>query len=66
VNIRLHFSNSTTNHCDVGIYIDNELTGTLRLKQTEVVPFQMVIINGLHHTDAFVATGSAEPQGQRA
>jgi hypothetical protein len=61
--IHLDYRNPTPSHCDVALYLDGALTGTLKLRQSEVLAFQMVIANGMHSTlDEFLATGNPDPE----
>jgi len=60
--IHLHYRDPTRTHCCVGVSIDGVLTGTLCLRQEELVPFQMVLVNGLHPgLDHFTSNGDPTP-----
>lgn len=57
--ISLDYRNPTPSHCDVAIFVNGALAGTIRLRQEELDVFQSVISHGLHMlNDQFVATGS--------
>jgi hypothetical protein len=60
--ITLDYRNPTPSHCDVAVYIDGALTGTLTLRQDEVVTFQQIIVNGMSHRDEFLGTGNPDPR----
>ena len=60
--IHLHYRDPTRTHCCVGISIDGVLTGTLCLRQEELIPFQMLFINGMHpKLDEVTSTGDPSP-----
>lgn len=62
--VHLDYRNPTATHCDVAIFLDGALCGTLTLRQLELVPFQQIIVNGINCTptlDDFLATGNPDP-----
>lgn len=62
--ITLDYRNPTPTHCAVAVFINGALTGTLVLRQEELLPFQMVLSNGLSMPqDEFVSTGNPNPPG---
>lgn len=56
--IVLEYRNPTPAHCDVVIFVNDALAGEIRLRQEELISFQMIICNGCHSTfDTFLSKG---------
>lgn len=59
--IILDYRNPTPSHCDVAIFVNGALAGTICLRQEEIDVFQDVICRGLHMPgDKFLSTGKSE------
>ncbi len=64
MHITFDYRNPTPGHCDIAIFINGALTGTLRLRQEEIVGFQQIVTHGcLKPLDTFNAKGKSLPVG---
>ncbi len=62
MNITLEYRNPTISHCDVAVFINGALSGTLCMRQDEIVKFELVISHGLNlKTDNFLSRGNPDP-----
>lgn len=60
--ITLEYRNPTQAHCDVAVFVNGALTGTLRLHQEELLTFQMIMFNGCNpKLDEIVSRGNPNP-----
>lgn len=63
MNITLDYRNPTTSHCDVAVFVNGALAGVLRLRQVELVDFQLILQQGLSAKyDVFLSTGNPTPK----
>lgn len=61
--IILEYRNPTPSHCDVAVFVNGALTGTLRLRQEEVVGFQQIVSAGCKTPlDSFLSRGTPDPE----
>jgi hypothetical protein len=59
VKITIDYRNPTPVHCDVAIFVNGALAGTITLRQEELFHFQHILLNGMSHKyDQFFATGN--------
>jgi len=64
--ITLVYRNPTPSHCDVAIFVNEALAGTIVLRQSEVGGFQQIIAAGCaKNIDVFVARGSTEWESEK-
>lgn len=57
--ITLDYRHPSPSHCDVAVYINGALAGTLTLRQEELGEFQLVLNHGLSLPhDEFLSTGN--------
>jgi hypothetical protein len=62
MNITLEYRNATPSHCDIAVFINGALSGTLCVRQDEILPFQMIICNGMiDGMDSFLGRGNPDP-----
>jgi len=59
--IHLDYRRPTLRNCDVAVFVNGELAGTLTLRQSELIGFQHILNYGLGLRDEFLATGNPEP-----
>lgn len=60
--ITLDYRNPTPSHCDVAVFVNGALTGTLTLRQEELDVFQHIILHGMDdQRDEFLGTGDPGP-----
>jgi len=60
--ITLEYRNPTPGHCDIAIFVNEALTGTLRLRQEELINFQSIIFRGaIPGLDEVLARGHSLP-----
>ena len=60
--ITLEYRNPTPVHCDVVVFINGTNTGTLRLRQEEIVSFQTIVDYGCcRGIDTFLSRGNSNP-----
>lgn len=66
--ITLEYRNPTATHCDIAVFINGALAGTLTVRQSELDVFQQVIADGLGFkgtaefpADEFSARGNPNP-----
>jgi len=64
--VHLDYRNPTPSHCDVAVFLDGAYTGTLRLRQADVLTFQHIVVTGLGPQDEFLGTGNPDPQERTA
>ncbi len=63
--ITLDYRNPSPSHCDVAVFVNGALAGTLTLRQEEVDQFQHIVLHGdLRGRDEFLAgdPGPYEPE----
>ena len=64
--ITLEYRNPTPAHCDVAVFVNGALSGTLRLRQDEVIGFQQIVLGGcLKGVDEFLGRGHSLPKELR-
>lgn len=68
--ITIEYRNPTPTHCNVAVWVNGALAGTLRLRQDELMTFQTVLQAGLSFrgtaefpADEFLARGNPDPPG---
>lgn len=68
IDLAIEYRNPTPSHCDVAVWVNAALAGTLRLRQEELLTFQDILLHGISDRcgDTFVARGSPEVSGPRA
>ena len=60
--ITFDYRRPTSSHCDIAIFVNGALAGTLTLRQEELVDFQMIVTGGCDiRKDKFLATGNPDP-----
>ena len=65
--IIIEYRNPSLAHCDVTVFINHANTGTLRLRQEEIVSFQQILAGGcVRGLDTFLARGTPQPPGVSA
>lgn len=63
MNITLDYRNPSPSHCNVAVFINGALTGTLTLRQDELATFQHILIHGMSaNRDTFLSTGNPDPE----
>ena len=67
MNITIEYRNPTLAHCDVVIFVNGANVGTLRLRQEEIVSFQMILSGGCRRgLDTFLGRGHPNPPEEEA
>jgi hypothetical protein len=62
MDIVLQFNNPTPTHCDVDVLINGEATGTLHLRQVDLLTFQNIMLYGcMEAFDTFLSRGNPNP-----
>ena len=62
MNITLRYRHPTQTHCDVVVLIDDVVTGTLVLRQGDLMTFEHILIHGmLVNGDTFLSMGNPDP-----
>ncbi len=60
--ITLEYRNPTPAHCDVAVFINGGLVGTLTLRQNEIASFNQIVSNGCSDgIDQFLSRGNPDP-----
>ena len=60
--ITLDYRNPTPAHCDVAVFVNDALSGVLKLRQEEIDVFQHIVLHGMDdRRDQFVGTGNPGP-----
>lgn len=61
--IVLEYRNPSPTHCDVVIWVNGAFTGTLTLRQEELITFQDIIAQGVDQEfDTFTSRGNPDPR----
>jgi hypothetical protein len=61
VKINFEYRNPTPTHCDVAIFVNGAFTGTLTLRQEEIVIFSMILHAGcVKEFDSFLSSGKSQ------
>lgn len=59
--VTLDYRKPTPAHCDVAIFVNGALAGTIKLRQDECFAFQGIVSGGCRPTlDTFLSTGSPD------
>lgn len=59
--VTFRYQNPTPLHCDVAIFVNGAFTGTITLRQDEVVGFTQIVSYGcLKGIDTFTGQGASE------
>jgi hypothetical protein len=60
--ITLEYRNPTPAHCDVAVFVNGALAGTLTLRQEEIGSFDQIVHAGCARgIDTFLARGNPDP-----
>lgn len=57
MNIVIEYRNPTPSHCDVALFVNGALAGTITLRQSELVAFQDFFFFGQKQMDKVIARG---------
>ncbi len=62
IDLAIEFRDPTPSHCDVAVWINGAMAGTLRVRQEEVMTLQDLFLRGIQKRagDTFVSRGSPE------
>jgi hypothetical protein len=63
--VTFNYRNPTPAHCDVAVFVNGALAGTLRMRRDEVVDLRRIVMAGCGDEDFFVAHGSTSPGDRR-
>jgi hypothetical protein len=64
--ITLEYRNPTPSHCDVAVFVNGALSGTLTLRQEEVGGFSQILQYGCATgIDTFLSRGTCVPLAQQ-
>lgn len=64
--ITLEYRNPSSTHCEVIVFVNGALTGTLVLRQSELGSFEQILSGGCAKgIDEFLSRGNPTPPGER-